>query len=125
MKRRYLLTSFSELKLIELKFWGIWSLEEYNVFEKVFRQAVDQMSSRDHAFYVLADLSEFPAQPPEIQSKLKENMAYAVEKGMIKSARYFKSILNKKQLHDLARQIDSSKFGHFTTREEAYHWLFE
>lgn len=124
MKRRYLLTSFSELKLIEFKFWGTWSLEEFNIFEKIFRQAVDKMSSAGNTFYVLADLSEFPAQSPDIQKKLKENMAYAINKGMIKSARYFKSILNKKQLHDLANQLDSSKFGHFTTREEAYHWLF-
>lgn len=112
-------------KTIFLRFWDIWSPEDCMLMEKSFREAVDFFYNNQSTFYVLADLTEYPAQSYFVNSKLKENMVYAVDHGLVRSARVFSSILNKKQIRRISRKVNPVRFNEFISKQDALAWLYQ
>ena len=104
--------------------WGLWSESEFEAFYQDFIEHVDRISSLGGSFYLLVDLSEFPAQKAEVRERIKKGMQYALDKGMKKSARIVAKQLTNFQMQRLAEEVDPSKFGHFHTNEDALDWLF-
>lgn len=58
--------------------WGLWTPEEFDIFDEIFRADADRISEACGNFYVLADISEFPPQRPSVTDKLKASIKYAL-----------------------------------------------
>ncbi|MFC1959986.1 hypothetical protein ACFLYO_04685 [Chloroflexota bacterium] len=126
MEQRYSFSSDTDAKLFEFKMWGLWTPEEFEVFNQEFMAEVDHLSEECGNFYVLADVSEFPPQRGSVTEKLKGGMKYAFGKGLLKTARIVGPKLGELQLQRLSKQVDDpSRFGYFETREAALEWLNE
>jgi len=92
------------------------------VVQKMGRKRVAQKVI-GRPWYVLADISEFTAQKPEVSALVEQTMAFALSHGMVKAANLVSSSLGKMQIARLSQAMGLPEFSFFQTERQAIEWL--
>ena len=108
-------------KILKFKMIGSWDIKDGDDWGEEFKQK--SKSLLGGKWYVLADLSEFPAQKSEIQQKLAELMEFAGKNGMKKAANLVQKQLSKMQIERLSAESGLPAFSFFQDENEAIEWL--
>lgn len=129
VERRFTVRADPGTGILRLKVWGFWDVAEGKAYLEEFRRvASNLLEGRTNAgskrrWYVLADISEFPAQKPEVNVFVEQTMAYATANGMLKAANLVSSALTRMQIGRLSADMGLPEFSFFTSEAEAVAWL--
>jgi len=111
-------------RLIRIRVWGFWCLDEACDYRKRLCEAMDILGSSD-SWNVIADVKLFPVQPAPVQRIHSELMQMAVQKGMAKAANIVGGRLTRIHIEKLAESAwpEKGHFDYFSSEEEAEFWL--
>jgi len=116
--------SFDEnQRILNVRLWGFWDHETGQTMVKAFKQRAQEASSKATTWYVLADITKFPPQKPEIQQYVIEAMTFAKTHGMQKAARVVANTVTQMQIRRLSQAIGISEHSFFQSEEAAIQWL--
>ncbi|MBK9266753.1 MAG: protein kinase [Polyangiaceae bacterium] len=107
--------------IVKVKVWGFWTLEDGHAYVDEFKRAAAKVIGRP--WYVLADISEFTAQKPEVSALVEQTMSYATSNGLVKAANLVSSSLGKMQIARLSQAMGLPEFSFFQTERQAIDWL--
>jgi serine/threonine-protein kinase len=107
--------------IVKVKVWGFWAVEDGQAYVDEFKRAATKVMSRP--WYVLADISEFTAQKPDVSALVEETMAFATHNGLVKAANLVSSSLGKMQISRLSQAMGLPEFSFFQTERQAIEWL--
>jgi hypothetical protein len=107
--------------IVELKVWGLWVREDGEAYVQHFKNKVTPL--KGSKWWVIADISEFPPQVPEVTDQIQETMRIAGEYGMQKAANLVSSAMTKLQIRRLSKESGIDEFSFFQDRAEALQWL--
>ena len=113
----------AETSMLRLRLWGLWDTEVGQNLVWEFKKHVQNVSTMNTTWYVLADLTEFPPQFGEVQQYLSEAMLLAKQHGMKKGARIVANTITKMQIARLSRETGVPESFFFQSEEAAIHWL--
>jgi serine/threonine-protein kinase len=120
-KKGHLITIDRSRSILKVKVWGFWTLDDAKAYWEDFKIHVAMISGRP--WYVLADISTFPAQKPEVGAFVKKTMDYAGVNGMVRAANLVESTLGKMQIARLSAESGLPAFSFFQSEAEAIRWL--
>jgi serine/threonine protein kinase len=120
-KKGHLITIDRSRAILKVKVWGFWTLDDAKLYWEDFKSHVAMLSGRP--WYVLADISSFPAQKPEVGAFVKKTMDYAGVNGMVRAANLVESTLGKMQIARLSAESGLPAFSFFQSEAEAIRWL--
>lgn len=109
-------------RLLRFRFWGFWKLPlgvEYR--DGCLKQM--QALSAGGPWYVLADLTDYPAQKPEVQACHSATMVKAAGHGMKAAANLVSATLSQMQIRRLSEQSGLPEFAFFQSESSALAWL--
>lgn len=109
------------LAIVKVKVWGFWTVEDGQAYVDEFKRVAQKVLGRP--WYVLADISEFTAQKPEVSALVEQTMAYATANGLVKAANLVSSSLGKMQIARLSQAMGLPEFSFFQTERQAIEWL--
>jgi serine/threonine-protein kinase len=111
----------SRHKLCFLKVWGSWIEDDGKAYVAYFRQQLAPFVGSD--FDIVADISEFPVQRPEVNVQIQETMRHAGASGMKRAANIVNSAMTRLQIERLSRETGLPVFSFFTSVEAGVKWL--
>lgn len=111
----------SKQNILRVKVWGFWTIDDAKAYLEDFKQKATFAIGRP--WYVLADISEFAAQKPEVSAFVERTMQFAIEHGMVKAANLVDSALGKMQIARLSQATGLPLFSFFQSEREAIEWL--
>ncbi len=113
-----------ESRLLHIRVWGFWCLDEAIEYRKRLSRAMDILGIGD-SWNIIADVRLFPVQPAPVQRIHSELMQRAVQKGMAKAANIVGGKLTRIQIEKLAESAwpEKGHFEYFDSEEEAEIWL--
>jgi serine/threonine-protein kinase len=120
-KSGYTVTIDQIRSIVRVKVWGFWSIEEARAYVDDFRAKSQIFWGKK--WYVLADISDFTAQKPEVEACVKQTMEVAREHGMVRAANIVASALSKMQISRLSAEQGLPAFSFFQDDQEAIRWL--
>lgn len=107
--------------IVKVKVWGFWTVEDGQAYVEEFKRVAAKVLGRP--WYVLADISEFTAQKPEVSALVEQTMAFATSNGLVKAANLVSSSLGKMQISRLSQAMGLPEFSFFQTERQAIEWL--
>lgn len=107
--------------IVRLKVWGFWDVDEGKAYLDEFRAQASRVIGRP--WYVLADISEFAAQKPEVNAYVEKTMEFAVQNRMVRAANLVSSALSKMQIARLSMDMGLPEYSFFQVESEAVAWL--
>lgn len=107
--------------ILRVKVWGFWTVDDAKAYVEAFRQKAALLVGEP--WYVLADISEFAAQKPEVSAFVEQTMAFAVDNGMVRAANLVDSALGKMQIARLSQATGLPEFSFFQSEQDAIRWL--
>lgn len=110
-------------RVLNIRLWGFWDGELAKKFTGEFEKQVQEASAAGTGWYVLADITRFPPQFPEIQRFLTEAMGMAKTHGMKKAARIVDNTITKLQIARLSKETNFPEHSFFRSEDEAMQWL--
>ena len=110
-------------RIVKFRLWGLWEPEHVREFCEGIRIAIGKLGRGP--FCVFADISQYPAQRPEINKEIQESMTQAVKAGMVKAAHVVNGAMTEMQVKRLAKEVNAPNFRFFKTEKEASAWLAE
>jgi serine/threonine-protein kinase len=120
-KKGFLVDVDTRRAIVKVKVWGFWSVEDGQAYVDEFKRAANKVIGRP--WYVLADISEFTAQKPEVSALVEQTMAFAMSNGLVKAANLVSSSLGKMQISRLSQAMGLPEFSFFQTERQAIDWL--
>ncbi len=120
-KKGFLVEVDTRLAIVKVKVWGFWSLEDGVAYVEEFKRAAQKVLGRP--WYVLADISDFKAQKPEVSALVEQTMAFATNNGLAKAANLVSSSLGKVQIQRLSQAMGLPEFSFFQSEQQAIEWL--
>jgi hypothetical protein len=120
-KKGFLVEVDTRRAIVKVKVWGFWTVEDGQAYVDEFKRRAAKVIGRP--WYVLADISEFSAQKPEVQALVEQTMAYARKHGLVKAANLVSSTLGKMQISRLSQAMGLPEFSFFQTERQAIEWL--
>lgn len=121
MKKGFEVRVDEERSVCFLKVWGLWSAEDGASYLDHFRATVRPLVGKK--WFVVADISEFPAQRDEVNASVQGTMAHAVETGMVRAANVVSSAMTRLQIKRLSEETGLPEFSFFTSEDDAVAWL--
>ncbi|EYF06883.1 serine/threonine-protein kinase [Chondromyces apiculatus] len=138
-QRRFRITADLTNCIVRLKVWGFWDLAEGKAYVDEFLQkatlVAQEAASRSPAstlapgadptlpWYVLADISEFSAQKPEVNACVEKTMEFARQHRMRRAANLVSSALSKMQIGRLSMDMKLPEYSFFQVEADAVAWL--
>lgn len=110
-----------KLKLCFLKVWGSWSQEDGVAYVNHFAKTISAFAGAD--FDVVADISQFPTQKPDVNEQISQTMRHAATNGMKRAANVVSSAMTQLQIRRLSEETGLPEFSFFTSTEAAVKWL--
>ena len=120
-QRRFQVAVDPGSSIVRLKVWGFWDAAEGKAYVDEFRRKIAALVGK--RWCVLADISEFPAQKPEVNEFIGQTMAHANASGMRKAANLVSSALTRMQIGRLSADMGVPEYSFFTSESEAVAWL--
>ncbi len=120
-QRRFQISVDQVNRILRLKVWGFWDAAEGEAYFEEFLRSARALTGKP--WYVLADISEFPAQKPEVNDFVGKTMAFATANGMRKAANLVSSALTRMQIGRLSADTGLPEFSFFQSEAEAVAWL--
>jgi len=108
-------------KLARLAVWGFWSVEQGKAFLDEFRGKTKPLWGG--SWFVLADISEFPAQRPEVNAYIAQTMELAKKNGCARAANVVSSSLTKMQIARVSQEQGLNSVAFFQDEAAALAWL--
>ncbi len=102
--------------------WGFWDSAVARDYDRAVRAALQEASGR---FCVLADISDYPPQTPEVQAIHGGLMAEAKSRGVCRAANLVSSVLSQNQIRRLSEASGLPTFAFFSDSDAAQKWLLE
>jgi serine/threonine protein kinase len=122
-QRRFQVKPDPSTRILRVKVWGFWDAEEGRAYLEEFLQKAATLINKP--WYVLADISEFPPQKPDVSPFVEQTMAYARENNLLKAANLVSSALTKMQISRLSADIGLPEYSFFTAEAQAVAWLLK
>jgi len=120
-KKGFLVEVDQRRAIVKVKVWGFWTVEDGQAYVDEFKRAAKKVIGRP--WYVLADISEFTAQKPEVSALVEQTMSFATSNGLVKAANLVSSSLGKMQISRLSQAMGLPEFSFFQTERQAIEWL--
>jgi serine/threonine protein kinase len=120
-KKGFIVELDTRRAIVKVKVWGFWTVEDGQAYVDEFKRRAAKVIGRP--WYVLADISEFSAQKPEVQALVEQTMSYARKNGLVKAANLVSSTLGKMQISRLSQAMGLPEFSFFQTERQAIDWL--
>ncbi len=120
-KKGFLVELDQRRAIVKVKVWGFWTVEDGQAYVDEFKRAATRVLGRP--WYVLADISDFTAQKPEVSALVEQTMAFATSNGLVKAANLVSSSLGKMQISRLSQAMGLPEFSFFQTERQAIEWL--
>jgi hypothetical protein len=108
-------------RILRLHCWGVWDVTVAEGFRDVMVQSI--AAFRGKPWYVLADITAFPAQSEAVSRVHGELMARAMARGMKRACNVVASSLTQLQIKRLAEESHLPEFAFFKDEETALRWL--
>ncbi|HEX7603099.1 MAG TPA: hypothetical protein VF316_15890 [Polyangiaceae bacterium] len=109
-------------RLLRFRFWGFWKEPLGIEYRDACLKAMQELSSGG-PWYVLADLTDYPAQKPEVQACHAATMVKAAGHGMKAAANLVAATLSQMQIRRLSEQSGLPEFAFFQSEPSALAWL--
>jgi serine/threonine-protein kinase len=111
----------ASLKLCFLKVWGVWGEEDGLAYVEFFSRKLAPFVGTE--FDIVADISEFPIQKPEVNAQIQATMRHAAASGMKRAANIVNSAMTKFQINRLSEETGLPEFSFFKSVEDGVKWL--
>lgn len=122
-QRRFEVVADTKTGILKVRVWGFWDVEEAKAYLEEFRAKAGTVVGG--TWYVLADISEFPAQKTEVNDYVGQTMAFAVEHGMKRAANLVNSALTQMQISRLSADTGLPAYSFFKSESDAVQWLLK
>lgn len=120
-KKGFIVELDNRRAIVKVKVWGFWTVEDGQAYVDEFKRVASKVIGRP--WYVLADISEFTAQKPEVSALVEQTMAFATSNGLVKAANLVNSSLGKMQISRLSQAMGLPEFSFFQNERQAIEWL--
>lgn len=120
-KKGFIVELDNRRAIVKVKVWGFWTVEDGHAYLDEFKRVASKVFGRP--WYVLADISEFTAQKPEVSALVEQTMAFALSNGLVKAANLVNSSLGKMQISRLSQAMGLPEFSFFQSERLAIEWL--
>ncbi len=111
-------------RVLRFRFWGLWEEPLGRAFRDTALAGMHQLG-RAHAWMVLADISKYPPQKPEVQKFHAELMSKAPALGCVRAANLVDNAVSALQIRRLSEESGLPDFSFFRSEAEALKWLGE
>jgi len=109
--------------ILRLRVWGFWDIEDGKAYWEEFKRVAESLVGKK--WYVLADISQFPAQRPDVNAFVEKTMVFARSHGMVRASNLVSSALSRMQIARLSGETGLPAYTFFQSEEEAIRWLLE
>lgn len=109
-------------RILYLRMWGIWDEDIALKYRDVTAQAIRAIRPEPPS-RVLADLSRYPTQKPNVQKVHAELMKLAVTHNMTRAANLVSATLTSMQIRRLSQESGLGEFSFFQDEAKALEWL--
>ncbi|MEO8799771.1 MAG: hypothetical protein ABI551_17890 [Polyangiaceae bacterium] len=109
-------------RILCLRMWGIWDEDIAIKYRDAVAQAIRALP-REPASFVLADLSRYPTQKPQVQKYHAELMKLAVAHNMTRAVNLVSATLTSMQIRRLSQESGLGEFSFFQDEAKAIEWL--
>lgn len=112
-----------EKRLLHIRVWGFWSLEDAHSYRIDMLSAMERLEN--DPWNVIADVRMFPVQPTPVQNIHCKLMQDAMQMGMVRSANIVGGRLTRVQMERLSSAAwpEKGHFGFFVNETDAMEWL--
>jgi hypothetical protein len=111
----------SKTSVVYLKVWGLWEEADGLAYFNYFKDKVTPLLGKK--WYVVADISEFPAQKDTVNVQIGRTMELATKGGMAKAADIVSSAMTQLQIKRLSQEMGIPEFAFFKDRASAEAWV--
>ncbi len=112
-----------KLGILRLRVWGFWDIEDGQAYWAQFKHEADLLIGKP--WHVLADISQFPAQRPDVNAYVEKTMLYARSNGMVRASNLVSSALSRMQIARLSAESGLPAYTFFQSEEAAVKWLLK
>lgn len=112
-----------EQQIVKFRFWGFWDAETGASMVKELEKYAREASATGQEWYLLADISQFPAQTEAVQKHMADGMQILKRYGMKKVARIVANTVTKLQISRLSQETHLPENAFFSSEAEAIRWL--
>ncbi len=107
--------------IVRVRVWGLWDETDAKAYWEKFQSVAQRYVGKK--WYVLADITDFPPQKPEVHAYVERTMAYARKNGLVRAANLVDSALSRMQVARLSSETELPSYTFFRTEEDAIRWL--
>lgn len=111
-------------RLLRFRFWGFWKEALGIAYREDCFAAMREVSMRGK-WFVLADLTDYPPQRPDVQACHAATMVRAHELGMHAAANLVNVTLSQMQIRRLSEQSGLPEFAFFQSEAKALAYIDE
>ncbi|MFT3925762.1 MAG: hypothetical protein QM778_24685 [Myxococcales bacterium] len=111
----------TKTNVVYLRVWGLWEEADGVAYVAYFRDRVASLIGKK--WYVVADISEFPAQSDAVNVQIGKTMEHATKGGMAKAADIVSSAMTQLQIKRLSQEMGIPEFAFFKDRASAEAWV--
>lgn len=110
-------------RILRFDFWGFWDEALGKLYRDSCLTAMRELHASGEAWHVLANLSRYPAQKPEVQKCHADTMVAGPQLGMKRAANLVANTLSQMQIRRLSQESGIPEFSFFKVEAEAIEWL--
>ncbi|TKD10120.1 serine/threonine protein kinase [Polyangium fumosum] len=120
-KKGFLVTVDGATNVVRVDVWGFWDVGDGKGYWEEFERKTKPLLG--NPWYVLANISNFPPQKPDVSAFVEKTMTHARENGLVRAANLVSSALGRMQIQRLSVETGLPLYSFFTTEAEALRWL--
>ncbi len=120
-KKGFLVSVDETTKVVRVDVWGFWDVKDGQAYWQEFERKTKALLG--NPWYVLANISHFPPQKPEVSVFVEKTMTHALENGLVRAANLVSSALGRMQIQRLSVESGLPLYSFFTAEGEALRWL--
>ncbi|MRG92308.1 serine/threonine-protein kinase [Polyangium spumosum] len=120
-KKGYLVTVDNTTRVVRVDVWGFWDASDGKAYWEEFERQTRPLLGKP--WYVLANISNFPPQKPEVSVFVEKTMKHARENGLVRAANLVSSALGRMQIQRLSVETGLPLYSFFTAEGDALRWL--
>ncbi len=120
-KKGFLVEVNERTNVVFLRVWGLWEEADGLAYYAHFKEKVKPLLGTK--WYVVADISDFPAQNEAVNAQIAKTMEVAAQGGMAKAADIVSSAMTQLQVKRLSEEMGVPEFAFFKDRAAAEAWV--
>ena len=109
-------------RIMYLRMWGMWDEDLAAKYRDVVMHTMRPLR-KDQPSFVLADLSRYPTQKPQVQKYHAELMGRSAAHGITRAANLVSATLTSMQIRRLSQESGVGEFSFFQDEAKAVEWL--